>query len=62
VLLGAVLDEAALVALLDELEVQRHHLLLQLGDAGLHRGDAGEQLLRLQCGSGERSRADTHTC
>jgi hypothetical protein len=41
VLLGAVLDEAALVALLDELEVQRDHLLLELGYAGLHRGYVG---------------------
>lgn len=44
----AVLDEPPLVPLLDELEMQRDHLLLQLGDGGLEDADVGEQLLRLK--------------
>ena len=47
-LLEAVLDEPPLVPLLDELEMQGDHLLLQLGDRGLQDADVGEQLLRLQ--------------
>jgi len=47
-LLEAVLDEPPLVPLLDELEMQGDHLLLQLGDRGLQDADIGEQLLRLQ--------------
>lgn len=47
-LLEAVLDEPPLVPLLDELKVQGDHVLLQLGDGGLHCGDVGEQLLGLQ--------------
>jgi len=46
--LEAVLDEPPLVPLLDELEVQGDHLLLQLRDRGLEDADVGEQLLRLQ--------------
>ena len=47
-LLEAVLDEPPLVPLLDELEMQGDHLLLQLRDRGLQDADIGEQLLRLQ--------------
>jgi len=54
--LEAVLDEPPLVPLLDELEVQGDHLLLQLRDRGLEDADVGEQLLRLQRRERERER------
>lgn len=47
-LLEAVLDEPPLVPLLDELKMQGHHVVLQLGDGAFQDGDVGEQLLCLQ--------------
>jgi hypothetical protein len=49
-LLEAVLDEPPLVPLLDELKMQGHHVVLQLGDGAFQDGDVGEQLL---CVGGE---------
>jgi len=54
--LEAVLDEPPLVPLLDELEVQGDHLLLQLRDRGLQDADVGEQLLRLHRRDQNRTR------
>jgi hypothetical protein len=47
-LLEAVLEEPPLVPLLDKLEMQGGHVVLQLGDGGLEDADVGDQLLGLR--------------